>query len=85
MLITTKFIGPTNTRGSRIKATRGNQSKTIAWDSTLGIDENHARAAQVLIDAAEGNTFTGPIVRRWLPDGTCTHVGLYVDKAGMIS
>ena len=77
MLITTKFIGPTNHRGARIKATRGTQSKTIAWDDDLNIDDNHASAAQILIDMAEGSTFTGPIVRRWLPDGTCIHVGVY--------
>jgi hypothetical protein len=46
--ITTKYLGPTNTRGSRIKAKAAAGSVTIERDSSLGIEENHARAAEAL-------------------------------------
>lgn len=44
--IVTKFLGPTNTRGSRVKATTpSGQSVTIGWDHALDSDANHTRAA----------------------------------------
>lgn len=46
--ITTKYLGPTNTRGSRIKAVAAAGSVTIERDSSLGIEANHARAAEAL-------------------------------------
>lgn len=47
--ISTRYIGPTDFRGSRVKATAsGGLSKTIPWDDTLGIDENHTAAAIAL-------------------------------------
>lgn len=48
-VILTKYLGPTNTRGSRVKATSGGgKSVVIAWDDELHIDENHAAAAAAL-------------------------------------
>ena len=48
-VILTKYLGPTNTRGSRVKATSGGgMSVVIAWDDELNIDENHAAAAAAL-------------------------------------
>lgn len=45
--IVTKFIGPTNSRGSRVKATTpGGHSITLNWDHALNSGENHNRAAK---------------------------------------
>lgn len=46
--ITTKFISPTNTRGSRIKATCDAKSITINWDYSLDVSANHTAAANKL-------------------------------------
>lgn len=46
--ITTKFLGPTNSRGSRVKATAEAGSITVEWDYARGIEGNHARAAHAL-------------------------------------
>lgn len=65
--ITTKFLSPTNTRGSRVKATAAAGSVTVEWDHALNISENHAAAAQALIAKLEwdGEWFSGGT-----PDGT---------------
>lgn len=42
--IVTKFIGPTNHRGARVKATAQAGTVTIAWDDAQGIDGNHYAA-----------------------------------------
>ena len=55
-VIVTKYLGPTNHRGSRIKATHHRDSETV-WSKTvnckpeLNSDENHRAAAQALIDS----------------------------------
>lgn len=46
--ITTKYIGPTNVRGSRIKATAQAGSITLNWDHSLNPDQNHCAAAKAL-------------------------------------
>jgi hypothetical protein len=46
--IVTKFIGPTNHRGSRIKATAQVGSLTLSWDHALNSDGNHRAAALAL-------------------------------------
>ena len=49
--ILTKFLGPTNFRGSRVVAYTGTKLRlTVDWDHALDIDENHARAAKMLAD-----------------------------------
>lgn len=48
--ITTRFIAPTNTRGSRAGATSSaGLRKQIAWDDELNEDENHRAAAVTMI------------------------------------
>lgn len=48
-VITTRFLGPTNHRGARVKATSGGgRTLTVSWDYALGIHENHAAAAAAL-------------------------------------
>lgn len=47
--ISTRYIGPTNTRGSRVKATAsGGISKTFGWDDAQGPEGNHRDAACAL-------------------------------------
>ncbi len=47
--IITKFLGPTNTRGSRIKATAEAGTITVPWDYALNVTDNHRAAAAALI------------------------------------
>ena len=46
--IITKYIGPTNIRGSRIKATADAGSITLSYDDALNSQANHNRAARAL-------------------------------------
>lgn len=49
--ITTKYIGPTNFKGSRVSAVSGSGlRKTIEWDDALNQEQNHRAAAQALCD-----------------------------------
>ena len=46
--IITKYLGATNYRGSRVKATAYAGSVTISWDDALDSEANHANAAAAL-------------------------------------
>jgi hypothetical protein len=46
--IVTKYIGPSNTKGSRIKATAAAGSVTISYDDSLNSENAHAKAAEAL-------------------------------------
>lgn len=46
--IITKYMGPTDFRGSRVKATAEAGSITIGWDDALNVDGNHLKAAKAL-------------------------------------
>lgn len=46
--IETKYLGPTNYRGSRVKASAQAGSVTIGWDDALDTDSNHEKAALAL-------------------------------------
>ena len=47
--IQTKYIGPTNARGSRVSATSASGHRVvIGWDDALNSDENHFAAAMAL-------------------------------------
>lgn len=47
--IHTRYIGPTDSRGARVKArTSSGLSLTLSCDDALGTDENHKAAAQAL-------------------------------------
>ena len=53
--ISTKFLGPTNTKASRVKATykRDNErtwTATTHWNYSIDSEQNHQRAAQELIN-----------------------------------
>lgn len=64
--ITTRYFGPTNTRGSRIKATCQAGSVTIPYDYSGNTDEVHTKAAKALAKKMEwrGHWYGG-----CLPDG----------------
>ena len=47
--ITTKYIGPTNSRGARVKATCDAGTITISWDHALNTEGNHDAAALALV------------------------------------
>ena len=47
--IETRYLGPTNTKGGRIKATAWAGSVTIGYDHALSPEKNHAKAAFALI------------------------------------
>ena len=67
--IITKYIGPTDTKPSRIKATAAAGSITVSYDHSLNIDGNHIAAAQEL---AAKFGWTG----KWVQG--CLHTGDYV-------
>lgn len=46
--ITTKYLGPTDTRGARIKATCDAGSLTVPYDHALDAPGNHREAAKAL-------------------------------------
>lgn len=47
--IVTRYHGPTNYKGSRVKATAEAGSITLSWDDALDSYANHAKAAEALI------------------------------------
>lgn len=61
--ITTKYFGPTNTRGSKIKATAAGGSVTISYDHSLSMEENYKAAAIALCAKFkwEGNLIIGDL------------------------
>ena len=81
--IITKYLGPTNIRGSRIKASCDRGSITIPYPH-IGIEENHVAAAQALVDkfvredAAQygehENPWSRPRACGSIPSGEYVHV-----------
>jgi hypothetical protein len=46
--IVTKYFGPTDFRGSRVKAEADAGSVTVSWDHALNSEDNHRKAALAL-------------------------------------
>jgi len=68
--IVTKFFGPTNSRGSRVKAKCQAGSVTLGWDHALNPDGNHDAAAQALASKLGWTSDAyGQLVGGGLPDG----------------
>lgn len=62
--IITKYFGPTNTRGSRIKATDGDRcSITIPYPHELDSEEAHRKAAEALRDKMK---WKGELIAGWI-------------------
>ena len=51
--ILTKYLGPTNSRGSRVKAHAQSGSIIINWDHGLSNEDNHLLAAKALMNKYE--------------------------------
>lgn len=79
--ITTRYAGPTNTRGSRIIAKANAGTITIPYPHELNTEQGHAKAARALVEklAKEGGRgWCGVWVAGGLPDerGNCyVHIG----------
>jgi len=48
-MIRTRYIGPTDTKGGRIRATNGARSVTIPYPHELSVEDAHAEAAEKLV------------------------------------
>ena len=70
--IITKYLGPTDHKGSRVKATAQAGSITVPWDAAQSVDANHYIAAHAL--AMRYNWLSEDsdwkLVGGALPDGT---------------
>lgn len=64
--IATKFLGPTNHHGARIKASAEAGSVTVPWDHSLSTEQNHVAAAKAFAAKWE---WTGAWAGGALPDG----------------
>lgn len=76
--IQTKYMNPTNVRGSRIKAICGAGTIIVPYDSELDPLANHEAAAQALCDKlgwTEANSFPHTVAGQ-LADGTWVHTFL---------
>ena len=47
--LTTKYFGPSNVRGSRIRVKCQAKTKFYDWDHAVGTAENHRNAARALL------------------------------------
>jgi hypothetical protein len=65
--IKTAYLGPTNVRGSRIKASCAAGSITLHYDDSLNSDANHKTAAKALIDKL---AWGGKWVSGWIESKT---------------
>jgi hypothetical protein len=66
--IQTKYLGPTDKRGSRVKAWAAAGSITLGWKNELNSDDNHYQAALTLqgkFDWSKYNSLIGGV----LPNG----------------
>lgn len=68
--ITTKYLGATNHRGSRVKASAQAGSVTISWDDGRNQERNHLAAAKALADRYGWLDYGLRMVAGGLPDGT---------------
>ena len=55
--IKTKWIGPTNYHGSRIKAKCEAKTIIIQWDHAISVEDNHTAAAKELAEALKWSGF----------------------------
>ncbi|PMX08447.1 MULTISPECIES: hypothetical protein [unclassified Pseudomonas] len=79
--IVTKYLGPTNTKTSRIKAYCLTDTKglTVSWDHGKSSDENHKDAAEAFKALKNWSNYTATVMGS-MPDGTMAHV--FVPRVG---
>jgi hypothetical protein len=68
--IVTKYLGPTNSRGSRVKATCQAGSITVSWDDAWDVFPNHRAAALALVKKLGWDSYPGTWHDGCLPDDT---------------
>lgn len=69
--IQTKFIGPSNTKGARVRAWINGSSAAVSWDYGAEVADNHGMAARKL---AASLKWDGRLVGGTLPDETMAWV-----------
>ena len=69
--IKTKFMGPTNFKGSRIVAECAAKRIVLSWKSELSPSENHVHAAKQLADSLGWNE---ALIAGQLKSGEYVHV-----------
>ena len=67
--ITTKYLGPSNTRGARVKATCQAGNVTMGWDYDHDQDENHRAAAVALAAKVNWDENYPDMVGGWTETG----------------
>ena len=72
--IQTKYIGPTNFLGSRVKAVAQSGAVTVKWDCALDQEENHRQAALALCRRLGWRWSQACMATGWLNDGSAVHV-----------
>jgi hypothetical protein len=73
-MIRTKYLGPTDTRGARIKAWSGETSVTIPYPYELNTEDAHTEAASKLADILHGfdeERIEYAVARSTQEDGYC--------------
>ena len=76
--IVTKYLGPTNFKGARVRATCAARSVIVSWDHAKNPSENHAAVAESLARAVDWRG-------RWVGGSVPTEEGyvfVCVDGAG---
>lgn len=59
--VRTRYLGPTNSRGARVKATTASGlAVTVSWDHALNSTENHEAAFRAML-AKSGNAVAGVV------------------------
>lgn len=87
--IKTKYLGPTNTKGTRVRASAYAGSIVVDWDYGIGNNENFEKAAMELIKKFEWHKhrdFVG-IASGTAPTGQadeCYHVLIYKENLNEI-
>lgn len=73
--ILTKYLGPTNTKGSRIKASCAKGSIIIPYPHEFDVTTAHNFAANRLSEVMEwDNQYYGELITGQLPSGDYCHV-----------
>lgn len=85
-VIVTRYLPPTDTRGSRIKATAaGGATVTVAWDHGEDTAANHARAAVELITKRFGHPADTLTLRGGAANAGGDHYAWTYSRAGVFA
>lgn len=79
--IITKYLGPSDYRGSRVKAFTDQDTRIVDWDHALSMEKNHDRAAVAL---CQKMGWKGTLVRGGIKHGYAYVFATY-GQTGMYS